>query len=65
MKKNELLYAEDAPITKHFYFVLYGSFRMTTSAKNGECFGHPCMQGFTIGEEIIFDHDLRKRSETC
>ena len=65
LKRNELLYTEQAPITKHFYFVLYGSFSMEKTAKGGESFGHPCRQGFTIGEEIVFDLDRSKRYEAC
>jgi len=38
---------------------------MQGSTSSGGTFGETCGHGFTIGEEVLFDSELGKRSEVC
>lgn len=58
--KNELLYTNKVGLNKVFYIVLYGSFALT---ENNESFGENLTNGFTIGEECLFEPTLVKRME--
>ena len=58
--KNELLYTAKVALNKVFYIVIYGSFSLAT--KNGS-FGDACVNGFTIGEEVLFEPTMTKRME--
>ena len=60
--KNALLYMDNIAVSKVFFIVLYGSF--TLMNKNGkEPFGELCTNGFTIGEEVLFEPTLTNRFE--
>ena len=59
-KRNELLYTNTIGMNQAFYIVLYGSFSLTRDRKP---FGAECTNGFTIGEEVLFEPTMSKRME--
>ena len=59
-KKGETLYSPSMPLTKSVYFILYGKFEYFNE-KMSEPFGMECTNGFSMGEEVLFEENTLER----